>query len=77
MTTTELIREIYGQANCFWGYQEAVMQIDIKKNEQGWQSNLTKVLEAGSEINKRVKRLQYKISERGEELNKALQLTSR
>ena len=53
------------------------MQIDIKKNEQGWQSNLTKVLEAGSEINKRVKRLQYKISERGEELNKALQLTSR
>lgn len=73
---SELIREIYGQTNCFWGYQEAVMQIDIKKNEQGWQSNLTKVLEAGTEINKRVKRLQYQISERGEKLNKALQLTS-
>ena len=71
------IREIFGQANCFWGYQEGVIQIDIKSNEQGWQSNLSKVLEAGTEINKRVKGLQYQISERGKELNKALQRTSR
>ena len=71
------IREIFGQANCFWGYQEGVIQIDIKTNEQGWQSNLSKVLDAGSEINKRVKDLQYQISERGKELNKALQRTSR
>lgn len=74
---TNPIREIFGQANCFWGYQEGVIQIDIKTNEQGWRSNLSKALDAGSEINKRVKILQYKISERGKELNKALQRTSR
>lgn len=74
---TDPIREIFGQANCFWGYQEGVIQIDIQKNEKGWQSNLSKVLDAGTEINKRVKSLQYKISERGKELNKALQRTSR
>lgn len=74
---TDPIREIFGQANCFWGYQEGVIQIDIKTNEQGWQSNLSKVLDAGTEINKRAKSLQYKISERSKELNKALQRTSR
>ncbi|MDD3576412.1 MAG: hypothetical protein RBS14_02915 [Atribacterota bacterium] len=74
---SEPIREIFGQANYFWGYQEGVIQIDIKTNEQGWQSNLSKVLVAGAEINKRVKDLQYQISERGKELNKALQRTSR
>lgn len=74
---TDPIREIFGQANCFWGYQEGVIQIDIKENELGWKSNLSKVMDAGSEINKRVKSLQYKISERGKELNKALQRTSR
>jgi len=74
---SELIREIFGQANCFWGYQEGIIQIDIKTNGQGWQSNLSKVLDAGAEINRRVKGLQYQISERGKELNKALQGTSR
>ena len=74
---SEPIREIFGQANCFWGYQEGVIQIDIKTNEQGWQSNLSKVLDAGGVINKHVKSLQYKIAERGKELNKALQRTSR
>ena len=70
------IREIFGQANCFWGYQEAVMQIDIKTNEQGWNSNLSKVFDSCSEINKRVNDLQYQIAERGKELNKALQQAS-
>ncbi|MCO5787262.1 hypothetical protein DHB74_12930 [Pseudomonas sp. G11-1] len=74
---SEAIREIFGQANCFWGYQEGVIRIDIKTNEQGWQSNLSKALEAGTEINKRVKVLQYQISDRSKELNKALQRTSR
>jgi len=74
---SEPIREIFGQANCFWGYQEGVIQIDIKTNGQGWQSNLSKVLDAGTEVNKRVKSLQWQISERGKELNKALQRTSR
>jgi hypothetical protein len=74
---SEPIRKIFGQANCFWGYQEGVIQIDIKTNEQGWQSNLSKVLDAGGSINKHVKNLQYQIAERGKELNKALQRTSR
>ncbi|WP_226649555.1 hypothetical protein [Microbulbifer variabilis] len=74
---SESIREIFGQANCFWGYQEGVIQIDIKTNEQGWQSNLSKVLDAGGAINERVKSLQYQIAERGKELNEALQRTSR
>ena len=74
---SESVRVIFGQANCFWGYQEGVIRIDIKENEQGWQSNLSKVLDAGTEINKRVKDLQYSIAERGKELNQALQRTSR
>lgn len=73
---TNPIREIFGQVNCFWGYQENVIQIDIKTNEQDWHSNLSKVLDAGTEINKRVKSLQYKISERDKELNKAFERTS-
>lgn len=74
---SDAVREIFGQANCFWGYQEGVIQIDFKKNEQGWSSNLSKVIGAGDEINKRVKKLQYQIAERGKELNKELQRTSR
>ena len=70
------IREIFGHANCFWGYQEGVMQIDKKMNEKGWNFNMSKVLDADSEIKKRVKHLQYRIAERGIELNKALQLKS-
>ncbi|MDR7121979.1 hypothetical protein [Rheinheimera soli] len=74
---SEPIRQIFGQANCFWGYQEGVIRIDIKTNEQGWQSNMLKVLDAGGVINKHVKSLQYQISERGKELSKAFQRTSR
>jgi hypothetical protein len=74
---TDPIQKIFGEANCFWGYQEGVIRTDIKTNEQGWQSNLSKVLDAGAEINKHVKSLQHQIAERGKELNKALQRTSR
>lgn len=74
---SESIRKIFGESNCFWGYQEGVIKIDIKENEQGWQSNLAKVLDAGNEIYKHVKSLQYQIAERGKELNKALHRTSR
>lgn len=74
---SESIREIFGQSNCFWGYQEGVIRIDIKENEKGWQSNLSKVLSAGTEIYKHAKSLQFQIAERGKELNKALQRTSR
>lgn len=73
---SEPIREIFGQANCFWGYQEGVIKIDINTNEQGWSSNLSKALDAGVEINKRVKGLQYRISERAKELNKSLHITN-
>ncbi|MCM8514274.1 hypothetical protein J0904_19440 [Acinetobacter bereziniae] len=73
---SDSIRKIFGQANCFWGYQESVMQIDIKANNQGWHENLSKVLEAGKEINQHVQNLQYRIAERGRELNKALKLVN-
>ncbi|TNL44670.1 hypothetical protein [Acinetobacter bereziniae] len=73
---SDSIRKIFGQANCFWGYQESVMQTDIKANNQGWHENLSKVLEAGKEINQHVQNLQYRIAERGRELNKALKLVN-
>lgn len=73
---SESIIKIFGQANCFWGYQEGVIQADIKTNKEGWQSNLLRVLDAGKEINQYVGNLQYQIAKRGKELNKALKLTN-
>lgn len=74
---SESVRNIYGQSNIFWGFQEGVLRTDIKKNESGYQSNLANVLKAGDEIAGDVKKLQYKIMYRSEELYKALRRTSR
>jgi hypothetical protein len=52
---SESIREIFGQSNIFWGYQEGVIRIDIKENEQGWQANL--IAERGKELNKALQRI--------------------
>lgn len=74
---SESIRKIYGQSNLFWGHQEGVIRIDIQKNKQGWESNLSKVIEAGHEIADHVRQLQKQIAGRGRELNKALHRTGR
>jgi hypothetical protein len=69
---SESIREIYGQSNLFWGYQESVIRIDTDRNEQGWNTNLSKVLDAGTVIYKHVELLQSNISIRGLHLNKKI-----
>lgn len=73
---SESIRKIFGQANCFWGSQEGVMQIDIKANERGWQSNMREVLDAGKEIKNQVQSLQGEISKRSQQVNKKPNLTT-
>ncbi|GGW97907.1 hypothetical protein [Alteromonas halophila] len=71
------IRDIFAEANSFWGYQEGVIQTDITENEQGWQSNMSKVLNAGHAINKHVRSFQFQIAEHGKDLKRTLNLTSR
>lgn len=69
---SDSVRDIYGQSNIFWGYQEGVLRTDIKENKLGYESNLSSVLKAGEEIAGDVRQLQYNITQRSEELNKAL-----
>lgn len=66
------IRKIYGQSNIFWGHQEALLQIDIKENSVGWQSNLGEVLSAGATIGRLVDELHEQIRRRGRAINQGL-----
>ena len=68
---------IYGQTNVFWGSQEKVLRTDIKENKKIYSSCLQKVLKASEKISNQVKTLQFKITERSQELNEALHRTSR
>lgn len=74
---SEGVREIFGQANRFWGFQEGVINIDVRENNPSWMAHMEKVLDAGGKVNKRVENLQHKISGRGKELNQLLHRTSR
>lgn len=74
---SDSLERIYGQSNMFWGSQEGVLQTDIKENNEGWSANLREALKASKEISSKVRELQNKITERSQELNKALHRTSR
>lgn len=61
---SESLREVYGQSNIFWGYQENLLRIDIKSNPKGWQATLSEVLKSVETIGKRVRQLQDDIAKR-------------
>lgn len=58
------MREIYGKSNVFWGYQENLLRIDIKKNHEGWQAMLSEVLKAGEAIGTHSRNLRDEIANR-------------
>lgn len=66
---SDSIRRIYGQADCFWGSQENLMDTDIQENKEGWYSHLEKVLEAGGTIKRLVSDLHGQIRNRGRAIN--------
>ncbi len=66
---SDSIRQIYGQADCFWGSQENLMDTDIQENKEGWYSHLEKVLEAGGTIKRLVSDLHGQIRNRGRAIN--------
>lgn len=66
---SDRLRQIYGQSNIFWGYQENLLRTDIKTNHQGWQSLLSKVLEASEAISTRTRQLKDEIASRAKELS--------
>ncbi|GHT93251.1 hypothetical protein FACS1894116_04870 [Betaproteobacteria bacterium] len=66
---SDWLRQIYGQSNIFWGNQENLLRTDIKTNHQGWQSLLTKVLEAAEAIRTRTCHLKDEIAGRAKELS--------
>jgi hypothetical protein len=66
------IRDIYGQSNVFWGYQENLLQTDIQTNPAGWNSHLSAVLKAGQAIGERAWQLQTDISHRAQQLSECL-----
>lgn len=63
------LRQIYAQSNIFWGNQENLLRTDISNNRQGWQSLLSKVLEASDTISKLTDQLKTEISDRAQELS--------
>lgn len=65
------VREIYGQSNVFWGYQENLLQTDIKTNPSGWNAHLSAVLKAGDTIGERSRQLQGEISCRARQLSES------
>ena len=73
---SESLGTIYGQTNMFWGRQEGVLRTDIKEKEDVWSAHLQEALKASQKISSHVQQLQRKISERSQELNKALHRTS-
>lgn len=61
---SDRLRQIYAQSNVFWGNQENLLRTDIKTNHQGWQSLLSKVLEACEAIGTRTRQLKDEIADR-------------
>ena len=71
------IRLIYSQSNMFWGRQEGMLRTDIQKNIEIWSAHLQEALKSSREISSHTQKLQQEISNRSEELNKALYRTNR
>ena len=61
--------KVYALTNVFWGYQEKLMQIDIKDNQQGWENNLAELYKAEEKLSLFVKQLHFDIADRVMELN--------
>lgn len=68
----ERLKVIYSEANKFWGYQEQLIQTDIKENKSGWESALYKVQESGTNIYSHVKDLKTDIAKRGKLLKQEM-----
>ncbi|MBO0212409.1 hypothetical protein J0676_02740 [Vibrio sp. Vb2880] len=68
----ERLKVIYSEANKFWGYQEQLIQTDIKENKSGWESALYKVQESGTNIYSHVKDLKMDIAKRGKLLKQEM-----
>nr|WP_321384425.1 hypothetical protein [uncultured Vibrio sp.] len=68
----ERLKVIYSEANKFWGYQEQLIQTDIKENRSGWESALYKVQESGTKIYSHVKDLKADIAKRGKSLKQEM-----
>lgn len=69
---SDRLRQIYGQSNIFWGNQENLLRTDIKTNREGWQSLLSKVLEASDAISTRARQLKGEIASRAKELSERI-----
>lgn len=70
---SSLIKDIYSQTNIFWGYQENLMRTDIKTNESGWQSLMSRILTVVEKINELKTQLHSSISDEGGILNRKMQ----
>ncbi|ROR70443.1 hypothetical protein EDB59_1097 [Vibrio crassostreae] len=68
----EHLKVIYSEANKFWGYQEQLIQTDIKENRSGWESALYKVQDSGTKIYSHVKDLKSDIAMRGKLLKQEM-----
>ncbi len=68
----ERLKVIYGEANKFWGYQEQLIQTNIKENRSGWESALYKVQDSGTKIYSHVKDLKSDIAMRGKLLKQEM-----
>ncbi|WP_330944115.1 hypothetical protein [Vibrio diabolicus] len=68
----ERLTVIYSEANKFWGYQEQLIQTDIKENRSGWESALYKVQESVTKIYSHVKDLKADIAKRGKLLKQEM-----
>ena len=66
------IREIYGQSNVFWGYQENLLQTDRASNPAAWSAQLREVLKACDVIELRSHELQARIASRAKQLTESL-----
>lgn len=69
---SDSLRQIYGQTNIFWGNQENLLRTDSKANHEGWQSLLSKVLEASGEIASRTRVIKDEIASRARELSESI-----
>jgi len=69
---SDRLRQICGQSNIFWGNQENLLRTDIKTNREGWQSLLSRVLEASDAISTRARQLKDEIASRAKELSERI-----
>ena len=65
---SQMLREIYGQSNVFWGVQESVLRTDIGKNHDGWMAHFSEAKKAGDEIGARTRELKGLVADRAAEL---------